>query len=481
MSLVDIPVRRPVAVSMLFLGVVLLGLVAWQRLPVELLPALSGDRLFVTFARPGSEPQVVEREILLPLQARVSALPLVSETFGEIRGSFGRYQVRFEPGADLDVRELELRRIAAAIEREQPRGTTIEVQSFDSSILASFVMIVHVIGGDGDPDALHDLVEELVAPRFASVAGVSQAITSGGGGRQVTVAVDPGRTAALGLTTQQVQDAVERNAGRLRYLGNLEAGTGRTDIVLDGRPRGVHSLGQARVLTDRPAQLRHVGRIELGSARRETLFRVNGEPAVGLILFQEQGANLVRLGRALRERAAEIREELAPTGLDVVIGFDAAELVEDQIRRLGRLGLSGFAIALVVLFLFLREWRAVAVVGVAVPVSLLAALALLYLLGQSLNLITLFGLALAVGLLVDNSVVVYESVQRRLEHGARPAEAAREGVRRTARAIAAASLTTAIVFLPMSLIEFENVLVKNLVEVVALAILLPLAASLVVA
>jgi multidrug efflux pump subunit AcrB/ABC-type multidrug transport system ATPase subunit len=480
-SLLDLPVRRPVAVAMVFLAVVLLGLVAWQRMPVELFPALEGDRLFVSFSRPGSEPQLVEREILLPLQARVSALPLVSETFGEIRGSFGRYQVKFERGSDLKVRELELRRIAAAIEREQPRGTSIEVQSFDSSALASFVMVVHVLGGDGDQNALHDLVEELVAPRFASVSGVSQVLTGGGAGRQVTVLVDPARTAALGVTTEQVTEAVDRNVSRLRYLGNLEAETGRTDVVLDGRPAGLYSLGQARVVPDRAVQLQHVSELSFGSGREQSQFRVNAQPAVGLILFQEEGANLVRLGRTLRVRAAEIREELKPMGLDVVIGFDAAELVEDQISRLARLGLSGFVIALVVLFLFLREWRAVAVVGVAVPVSLLAALALLYLVGESLNLITLFGLALAIGLLVDNSVVVYEAVQRRLEHGASPGDAARDGVRRTVRAIGAASLTTAVVFVPMSLIEFDDVLIKGLIEVIAFAILLPLGASLAVA
>ena len=153
-----------------------------------------------------------------------------------------------------------------------------------------------------------------------------------------------------------------------------------------------------------------------------------------------------------------MREELQPLGLDLVIGFDGADLVEEQIDRLGWLGASGFAISLVVLFLFLREWRAVAVVGVAVPVSLLAALAMLYLVGQSLNLITLFGLALAVGLLVDNSIVVYEAVQRRLERGVGASVAVQDGLRRTVRAIVAASACTSIVFLPARLIDFDDTL-----------------------
>ncbi len=482
MSLLTLPIRRPVAVAMFFLSIVLVGAVAWRRMPVELLPALAGDRLFVNFARPGSESQVLEREILLPLQARVSALPRVAESWGEIRGSSGRFQVRFEPGTDLKVRELELQRIAAALQRSQPRGTLVNVTSFDLSVLSSFVMMINVLGGEGeDRNALFDLVDQLVAPRFASVSGVSQALTSGGAGRQVTVTVDADRAAALGVTTDAITRSVGSNVGHLEFLGNLESEAGRMPVMLDGRPAGLHALGEARVQPDRPVLLRHVSDLSYGSGREERLFRVNGQPAVGLILFQEEGANLVRHGRQLRQRVAQLQEELRPLGLDLVIGFDAAALVEDQIARLARLGASGFAIALVVLFLFLRRWRAVAVVAVAVPVSLLAALSGLYLIGQSLNLITLFGLALAVGLLVDNSVVVYEAVQRCLERGADAATAVRDGLRRTVRAIVAASATTAVVFLPLSLIEFDDVLVRELIEVVALSILLPLAASLVVA
>ena len=386
------------------------------------------------------------------------------------------------PGTDLEVRELELQRIATDLQRVQPRGTSVNATSFDTSVLSSFVMMVHVLGGDTeDRNALHDLVQELLAPRFASVSGVSQALTGGGAPRQVTVTVDPDRAAALDVTTEAITQFLGTSVGHLRFLGNLESEVGRLQVILDGRPRGLEVLGNARVEANRPVLLRHVSNLQIGPAREETLARVNGQPSVSLILFQEEGANLVRLGRQLRQRVAEMREELQPLGLDLVIGFDAAEIVEDQIRSLARLGATGFAIALVVLFLFLREWRAVTVVAVAVPVSLLAALALLYLVGQSLNLITLFGLALAVGLLVDNSVVVYEAVLRLLERGAEPAVAVRDGLRRTVRAIVAASATTAVVFLPTSLVEFDSVMVRELIEVVALSFLVPLAASLVVA
>ncbi len=473
-------IRRPVAVAMFFLGLVLVGVFGWQRLPVELFPNVSGDRLFVSFLRPGSEPETVEREMLLPLEARVRTLAGVAETWGEVTGSSGSFTVRFERGTDIKVRELDVNRMAADIARTQPRDAFIDVRSNDTGVFSSFVMNLQATGA-ADQDALHELIEDVVVPRLAAVPGVSQTLVGGGASRQMTIRVDPDRCAALDVSPQQVVDAVRRASGRLRYTGSLEDESGRTAVMLDGRPAGPVSIGEVRVTPEAPVLVRHVARVEIGPGRRQMAYRVNGEPSVSVVVFQEEGANLVRLGRDLRRRIDEINEELRPIGVRLLPSFDAAELVEEQTGRLRGLGLSGFAIALLVLFLFLREWRAVAVVAIAVPVSLAAALGFLFLAGQSLNLISLFGLAVGIGLLVDNSVVVYESVQRRLERGRSPDDAAAGGVRRTGRAIVAASATTAVVFLPPMLIDLGSETVRNLIGIAALAILLPLLGSLLVA
>ena len=488
MNLADLPVRRPLAVAMVFLGFVLLGAVALQRISVELLPAIQGDTLYVSFWRNGAAPEVVEREMLLPLEARVSAMPNVAETGGQIRGPSGQFWVRFEPGGDIKVRELELRRMASTIQRQQPRGAAwINVSSTESrtSTIGRFAMNLHLTGaGRGaeavDPAALFEIADQLLTPRFAAVPGVSEAFASGGSPRQLTVEVDPARLAAWGVGVDEVLQSVSRNVGHIDYAGSLESEEGRIDVLVDGRPAGVHGLREASVAPAGAVKLGHLGDVSLGFAAERSIFRVNGAPAVGIVIFQEEGANLIRLGRALRQRAAELRSEIAPLGLDLVVGSDAAELVEEQLGHLARLGLSGYLIALVVLFLFLRDWRAVAVVGLAVPISLLSALALLYVFGQTLNLISLVGFSLAIGLLIDNSIVVYEAVLRRLERGVDPAEATRIGLRRTVRAIAAASLTTAIVFLPGVWIDV-GVTTRDLIEILSTAILLPLAASLLVA
>jgi multidrug efflux pump subunit AcrB/ABC-type multidrug transport system ATPase subunit len=479
MNWTSLPVRRPVATSMFFAAIVLLGIVGWKKIPIELLPDLEGDQLYVSFTRPNSEPEVVEREILIPLEERASELPGMGESWGEVRGSRGSFTVRFEPDSDIKVRQLELQRLAIELSRGQPQGTTISVNARDLSSISRFVMIIQVIGG-ADINALRSLVDDRIQPRLSAVTGVDTVWVAGGAPEEVTVSIDPNRCAALGISPSSVGTSLSRSVQRLRFLGGLEDENSRTAVMLDGRPRGTRAIGEIRVELDKPVLIRHVASVERGTGRRDMLFRVNSKPSIGLIVLKEEGANLVELGRELRTRLHSLGEEFRPYGVEFLIGSDGAEYVEKLIDRLKKLALSGFLIALVVLFLFIRQARAVCVVAVAVPVSLLAALAMLYVGSYSLNLITLFGLALGIGMLVDNSIVVYEAVQRRLERGVSPDKAAAQGVGLTVRAIVAATATTAVVFLPVAFLT-EGVMVRGMLRVLAVAILLPLISSLLVA
>jgi multidrug efflux pump subunit AcrB/ABC-type multidrug transport system ATPase subunit len=475
----ELLLRRPTAVSMFFLALVLLGLYAWYRLPVELLPAMSGEQLFVRFQRPGSDPDAVEREILMPLAARAGELTGLAETWGEINGDQGSMTLEFERGANIKTRELELRQIAAELTRAQPQGTFINVSSQDLTALSRFVMVVQVMG-DQDENTLRDLVDEQIQPRVAALPGISQVWVNGGAPSEVTIWIDPDRCAALGVRADQVTESLGRTLRRLRYLGGAEDPGRRVEVVLDGRPRGLAALGEIRLIPERPVLLRHVAEIVQGSARQESVFRVNGQTAVGLLIFQDEGANLVQLGRNLRARMEELRREYRPYGIGFRVGFDAAQTVEEQLDRLWSLARSGFLISLLVLFLFLREPRAVGVVAVAVPVSLLIAGAILYLGGYSLNLVTLLGLAIGIGMLVDNSIVVFEAIQRALERGLAPDAAAVSGIQRTLRAIIAATVTNGVVFVPAVYLVDDSFLRQTLI-LLAVAVLVPLFASLLVA
>jgi multidrug efflux pump subunit AcrB/ABC-type multidrug transport system ATPase subunit len=479
MNWIRLSIHRPVATAMFFAAIVMLGIIGLRKIPVELIPDLEGDELNVFFSRPNSDPEVVEREILIPLEERASELSGMAESWGEVSGSTGRFTVWFEPGSDIKIRQLEMQRLAVELTRGQPQGTSISVNAEDSSMISRFVMSIHVVGG-ADNNALRDLVDDRIEPRMTAVIGVSNVWVMGGEPEEITVTIDADRCAALGVTPSDVSSALTRSVQRLRFAGGQEDASGRTAVMLDGRPQGVEEIAGTRISSDKPVLLRHVADVTRGTGRVERLYRINGESSVGLLVFKEEGANLVTLGKELRSRIEELRKEFRPYGVDFVIGYDGAQMVEENIDWLKKLGLGGFIVALVVLYLFLRQARAVCVVAVAVPVSLLAALAMLYVGDYTLNLITLFGLAVGIGMLVDNSIVVYEAVQRRLERGASPDRAAAEGVGRTLRAIVAATATTAVVFLPAAFMV-EDAMTRGLLRVLAVAILLPLLSSLLVA
>jgi multidrug efflux pump subunit AcrB len=475
----NLSVRRPVATSMLFAAIVMLGIIGWQKIPIELFPNLEGDELTVRFYRPQSEPEIVEREILLPLEARASELPDMEESWGDISGSGGSFRVRFKPGTDIKVRQLEMQRLANELTRGQPQGTSIIVDVQDTAIMSRFVMSIQIAGG-ADNNALRSLVEDRIQPRLTAVTGVGTVFVAGGSPEEIAVRIDPDRCAALGVTPSDVRTSLTRSVQRLRFLGGLEDETSRTPVLLDGRPSGPIAIGETRVVADRPVLIRHVAEVKRGPAPRDSLVRVNGKPSVGLYIMKEEGANLVELGRELRKRLDDLRKEFRPYGIEFVIGFDGAEFTEGLIDRLKKLGFSGFIIALVVLYLFIHQIRGVSVVTVAVPVSLLAALAMLFVSHYTLNVFTLFGLVVGIGMLVDNSIVVYEAVQRRLERGVSPDKAAAEGIGLTIRAIVAATATTAVAFLPIPFLV-ESVMYQGMLTILAVSILLPLFSSLLVA
>ncbi len=479
MSWYNFPVKRPVATAMFFCAILLLGLVGWERIPVELIPDLEGDSIHIDFVRLNSEPEVVEREILIPLEEKASALEGIKETFGTVNGSNGSLDINFEPGTDIKIRQLELQRIAAELNREQPRGSYINVGGQDFSMISRIVMSIQVLGGD-DTDSLRSFVEENIESRIAAVNGVANVFVMGGAPEEITIRVDPDKCSALGISPQEVSTTLSRSVQRLKFLGGLEDSTIRQPVILDGRPKGVYELGELRISPERSVLIRHVAEVSKGTGRKESIYRVNSKPSVALLIFKEEGANLVRLGEEVRRRLNELKKEFKPYGIDFLTGFDAAKTVEKQIDRLKKLAISGFIISIVILFLFIKRLRAVTVVAIAVPVSLLSSMAFLYTGGYTLNLVTLIGLAVGVGMLVDNSIVVYEAAQRRLERGVDPDRAAGDGVRITFKAILASTVTNAIVFLPVFFLV-EDSMLRGVMKLLAAAILIPLGSSLLVA
>lgn len=478
-GLTSLCLQRPLATLMFFIGVALLGVFSWCKIPVELIPALQGERLHVRFSQVAASPDTLERDILLPLEAQVRRLSGVVDTRAKIEGSSGSLDIEFERDIDLKVRSLELQTIAAEINRRQPQGSIIEVASQNLGALSRFVMSLQVVG-PRDVNGLRDTVEERVRAGLVATAGVSRVFVVGGGEMEVSVQLDTERCAELKLSPSEIANTLERSIQGLQYLGASSDYGLQWMVVLDSGVSDLSALKNTPVDPSRGILLRHVAEVTLKNRPNEGVFRVNGQRSVGVLIFKEDGANIAALGEALKGKIEQLNQELLPYSIEIIQSFDASRVVADLLGRLKVLALAGFLIALFVLYLFLKQLSAVATIAIAVPISLLVAGALLYLSGHSLNIITLFGLSIGIGMLVDNSVVVYEAVNRCLEKGLDPQSAALTGVGRTMRAVVAATATNAVVLLPL-IIFVDDVLLQQLMKIIAAAILLPLLASLLVA
>ncbi|MYC25393.1 MAG: ATP-binding cassette domain-containing protein [Gammaproteobacteria bacterium] len=473
---------RPVAISMLFLAMVILGTVGITRMPVELYPSFEGNVISVGFSRAGSTSEVVEREILLPLYSRISGLGGVIEDSATISGASGSLTLFFHPLTNMKIRKREVEEIASVLVRQQPRNSTsISVYSQSGDAGSSEIMRLLVTSKGLHSDVIFDLASDRIEPRLASVPGVSRAVLEGGGGRQVNIFVDPDDAVALEISLGDIQGAIANSLGQVVSVGTLDTGNGRTNVMVDGQVDSINQIRKTRLDPSRGVKIADISTIELGYALGETRLRYNGNSAIGLSIFQEPGSNLVQVGKAVERRVEEVRREIKNFDLDLEIIDNQAEGLNDNIARVYTLGFIGLGIALLVLYLFLRRWRAVLVVGISVPVSVTFALAGLYLMGQSVNLLTLFGLTMAIGLLVDNSVVVYESILRGIERGLSTVQATRVGLRKTVRAVVAASVTTTIVFLPVFIVGLESPVDQQMVETLAIAVVLPIVASMLVA
>ena len=479
MSLPDLSLRRPVGTAMACLAVAVLGVVSFTRLPVDLLPDVSFPTLTVSTVYSGAGPAEVERFVTEPIEEQLSQVAGVRSVTSRSREGQSLVRLRFHWGTDMEFAALHVRERLDNLSEGLPEGserpTILSADPTDEPILTLAVT-------GRDLLSLRELAEAVFKRRLEQLDGVALAAASGGPRREIQVVVDPQRLQARGIRIEDVTRALDRanysapggmvRRGRFRYslrtLGQFDrVGELRRVAVESG---GGRSGGQIR--------LAEVAEVREGFAERETLARYDGEPAVGIQVYKESGSNTVRVADAVGETLDQLRDEYPDVHLTVATS--QATFVRNAISNVVQALLLGGLLAFVVLFLFLREPRYPVAVGTAIPLSVLAAFALCYAFDVSLNVMSLGGLALGVGMLVDNSIVVLENIFRhRDEEGAAPRAAASAGTREVAAAITASTLTTVAVFGPVLYVEgVAGALFGDLSLAVAFSLLASLAVAL---
>ena len=465
MNLARASVRRPVFTSMVTLMVVVLGTVALSRLLIDLLPSIELPTVTVRTQYEGADPIVMERLVTQIVEEIVATVPGVEEMTSISYEGNSRVRVSFSWGTDLDAAAVD---VQATLEDEiselpddivGPRVSKFDVDTYPVVLLG--------ISSTLDPVELTEIVENQIRYRFARIPGVAQVDPWGGFAREVRVELDPDRTNALGLPLNDILDAIrdanlDLPAGKIeagRYEVTLRAPAEFTDLdqirdtVIDRRDGALVTLGQIAKITDTYEKLTR-------------LIRVNGERGLRLAIRKQAGANTVEVARRVLEEVQAVNKAFPQIRIVPVI--DQGNFIERAITNVSRSVLYGGSLAVLVLLFFLRDLRSTLVISLAIPISVIATFALLYFGGFTLNLMTLGGLALGVGMMVDSSVVVLDNIfRRRQELGENPEAAAVDGTREVASAVIAGTVTTLVIFLPLVFVRgVSGVLFKELAYVI---------------
>ena len=451
MSLSDLSIRRPVATSMLYVAVAVVGVVSFLRLPIDLLPDVSFPTLSVWTGYADAGPAEVERFVTEPVEAALSRVPGVRSVDSRSREGQSLVRLQFYWGTDMEFAMLHVRErldnLVGVLPESSDRPVILSSDPTNDPILALAVT-------GADLAELRDLADAVFKRRLEQLDGVALAAITGGPVREIQVVVRPELLQVHGVKVGDVTEALDRanysapggtvRRGRFRYslrtLGEFQSVADLQDVVI------------ARPTAGGIVRLRDVATVAEGEAERETIARYDGVPAIGLLVYKEAGSNTVRVAEAVEETLEQLRAEFP--GVTIEVASSQATFIREAISNVVQALALGGVLAFLVLFLFLRDPRYPIAVGLAIPISVLAAFSLCYLFDVSLNVMSLGGLALGVGMLVDNSIVVLENVFRhREEEGRGPVESASVGAREVAGAITASTLTTIAVFGPVLYVE----------------------------
>ena len=455
MTVAEFSLRRPVTTVMLFVSLVVVGLIAAFRLPLEALPDVSAPFLFVQLPYEGSTPEEVERNVLRPAEEALATMSGIKRMRGQATANGAGIFLEFRDWErDIAITASEARERLDAMRDDLPddfrRYFVFKWSSSDEAILRIR------LAGDVDMSSSYDLIDRLLKRRLERVPGVARVEINGAPANEVEVAIDPDRLNAHGV-------ALNALAQRLRTVnfsvsaGMIEDGGMRLRVQPQGELKTLDELRELVIGTD-GLRLRDVADIHLKPARIDYARRLDGRAAVGLEIFKERDANLVEVSRRVHAELDAASGDPGLEGVEFKILQDMGETVTSSLIELAEAGAVGLLLSIAVLFFFLRHWPSTLMVTLAIPICFIMTLGFMHFFGVTLNVLSLMGLLLAVGMLVDNAVVVVESIyQERERDPGNPVKASLLGTKHVAIALSAGTLCHCIVFLPNLLGEVNNI------------------------
>jgi HAE1 family hydrophobic/amphiphilic exporter-1 len=453
MNFARFSVTRPVAVTMRIAALVLLGAICFTKLPVDLLPRVSLPTVVVITQWPNVAPEEIETQITRPVEQAVSSASNIYQVSSSSVEGSSSVRVQFNWGTDIGQAAVDVLQLVERARQRFPNDPTLQTPIVFKIDPSQLPILIYGVSGEADPAKLKSELDNQVSPILQSADGVASAVATGGLDRAIVVDVDPDRLRAYHLSLSTIsRRIVQENL-------NLPAGIARqsnTEYTI--RSLGYFNSPQeigAIPVGDYNGQLVSLSQVATvrDSHQEQRLFtRLNGNPAVGMVIVKQSAANTVATAQNVAEKLKQVNK-LFPN-LKFGLAYDQAQFIVHSIDDVKTSALIGGALAVIILLFFLRNFRSTLVVALSIPISIISTFALLYVCGFTLNTLSLSGLSLATGLIVDDAVVVLENIFRHIERDRkRPAEAAVTGAVEIVSAVVASTITVMVVFLPLLLIK----------------------------
>ncbi|MGQ0792739.1 MAG: efflux RND transporter permease subunit [Deltaproteobacteria bacterium] len=481
MKIIAESIKNPISVLVGVILVLLFGFIALYKIPVQLTPDVEKPQITVSTAWPGGSPQEVETEIVREQEEELKTVEGLVEMTSESSDSLGNIVLQFRVGTDLDAALVNVSNKLDQVAQYPADADKPVISSVDvaGSAMAWFIL-KPAEGSALDIDKFHDFADDFIKPRFERVPGVGSSNVYGGTEREMQVIVDPNALAARGVSLIEMAQAIDGENNNFS-AGDFEEGKRRYIVRTVGEyksPEDIEKVVIKRVL-GAPVYVRDVARARLGYRDASFAVRQNGAPAIAVNAVKESGANTINVMTGLRAAMDELNSGiLKDRGLILYNVYDETEYIGDAIELVQHDVLIGSILAVAILLLFLRSLTSTFIISAAIPISIIGTFIAMAFLGRTFNVVSLAGMGFAIGIFIDNSIVVLENIYRHLQMGKSRAKAALDGASEVWGAILASTLTNVAVFLPVIFVEEQaGQLFRDIAIAITFSVLLNLVVS----
>jgi len=453
MFLTRISVSQPVFATMIMVAIMVFGFYSYQRLPIEQMPDIDVPVIAVVTSYPGASPEAVENDIIKPIEDSVNSISGIDSIESTARQGQAMVIMMFDLDINSDQAAQDVRDRMSTVTSSYPEGANDPlIWRFDPSQFP--IMSLSVSSSELTTGELTSLSEDTIAQRLSIIQGVGSTSVVGGQASQINVLVDPDRLASFNVGISQIVSALNQENMNLP-AGSIRQDREVTSIQVEGRIQSLDEFQKLIVARQngQPVYLGDVATITPGLAELTSLALLDNEQSLAIDIVKTQGANTVAVAEAVREEIHKLEQELAPDGIHIEVVRDNAEPVEQSFHTVRNMLVEGAGLAVIIVFLFLNSWRSTVITGLTLPISIIGTMTALHFLGFTLNMMTLLALSLAVGLLIDDAIVVRENIMRHLHMNKDHKQAALDGTNEIGLAVLATTLSIIAVFLPVAFMD----------------------------